>query len=130
MKKLFSLILVCPLLAWGHGVHETGQVQSQKGGVIQSLETIHVELVQVKNDLRVYIFDKDHFKIQDPQKYPARAQVIVPGKKAPEKLNLKKQDDYWWAQFDAKGLHRYTFEFIVEQGGHVDHVKFTVEPKH
>ena len=116
--------------AYGHGVHDSGNVKSQKGGIIRSLETIHVEFVSIGNKIQVYIFSKDKKpKPLATKDYPATAKVILPRGGAEKKIELTAKADYWEAEYDAKGIHRYTFEFYIEQGGHKDKLKFTVEPK-
>ena len=132
MKYLFfsAITFFSFNFAFAHGVHDSGGVKPQKGGVIRSLETIHVEFVTIGNNLQVYIFNKDKKpKPLATKDYPVSAKVILPRNGGEEKVELTAKQNHWEAQYDAKGVHRYTFEFHIEQGGHRDKLKFTVEPK-
>ena len=132
MKQIFFILTVMMSFqfASAHGVHDSGGVKPQKGGVIQSLETIHVEFVNIGKEIFIYVFNKDNPpKPLDTKDYPVSAKVILPRKGGEEKVNLEAKESHWVAKYDPKGLHRYTFELTIEQGGHTDHLKFTVEPK-
>ncbi len=129
MYFLISILSFNIVLA--HGNHDSGSVKPQKGGVIRSLETIHVEFVNIDDKLRVYIFNKDAKPKPMPTKdYPVSAKVILPRGGGEKQVDLIAKDNHWETEYDAKGVHRYTFEFHIEQGGHKDNLKFTVEPKH
>lgn len=111
----------------GHG-HGPSTFQPQKGGVIRSLETVHLEMLQQGKTVKVYIFDKTG-NPADTKKYPVSATATIPKKKAIE-LTLTPKKDHWEFAFDAKGAHRYLFELKIKQGGHNDKVKWNIEPKH
>ncbi len=116
--------------ALAHGVHDSGAVKPQKGGVIQSLETIHVEFVNMGKENFIYVFNKDSKpKPLATKDYPVSAKVILPKGGGEEKIGLEAKESHWVAKYDPKGIHRYTFVLTIEQGGHTDHLKFTVEPK-
>lgn len=110
----------------GHD-HGPGSVQAPKGGVIRSLETVHLELLSKGKTVTIYAYDTS-LKPADVSKFPVSATVTLPKKKA-EPLKLLPGGDHWTGEFDAKGAHRYTLELSIEQGGHKDKVKYTVEPK-
>lgn len=116
--------------SFGHGVHDSGHVKPQKGGIIRSLETIHVEFVSIGNKIQIYVFNKDKKpKPLATKDYPVSAKVILPRSDKEEKVELTTKPNHWEAEYDAKGVHRYTFELYIEQGGHKDRLKFTIEPK-
>jgi hypothetical protein len=110
----------------GHD-HGPAQVQAPKGGIIRSLETVHLELLNRGKTISVYIYDLN-LKPEDVKKFPVSATVALPKKKA-QPLPLVEKGDHWEAEFDAKGAHRYNFELSIKQGGHNDKLNFTVEPK-
>ena len=110
----------------GHG-HGPSQVQAPKGGIIRSLETVHVELIVKGNTLELYAYGLD-LKPMQVKAYPATATVTLPRKPA-QKVALVDKGDHWQAEYDAKGAHRYGLELAIRQGGHDDKIKFNVEPK-
>lgn len=110
----------------GHD-HGPGQVQAPKGGIIRSLETVHLELLTKGNQISIYAYDKD-LKEAAVKSFPVSATVTLP-KKKPQKIDLVEKGNHWESEFDAKGAHRYTLTLAIKQGGHHDQVKFTVEPK-
>ncbi len=131
MKKQILTILVSVLvstLALAHGVHDAGEVKPQKGGVLRSLETVNVELLQIGKEIRIYLYDKK-LKPLDPKKYKASAKAILPRKKGEAELKLRTGKNYWITKFDAKGVHRYSLVFFIQQGGHNDKLTFVIEPK-
>lgn len=131
MKNIIvALVLIFPLVSLAHGVHDSGSAKPQKGGVLKSLETIHLELVQMGEELRIYVYNKETPpKAEDVSKYPVSAKAVLPRKKGAKDLNLVPKKSYWATSFDAKGAHRFDFVLSIEQGGHKDDVVFTVEPK-
>ncbi len=125
----FALSSLVSSNASAHEGHDHGpaQVQAPKGGIIRSLETVHLELLNRGKTISVYIYDLN-LKPEDVKKFPVSATVTLP-KKKPQSLALAEKGDHWEAEFDAKGAHRYNFELSIKQGGHNDKVNFTVEPK-
>lgn len=131
MKQLIlAFILTLSVTSFAHEGHDhgSGQVQPQKGGVVKSLETVHLEMVNLGKEIRIYVYDKD-VKPQPTKNYPLTAKVQLPRQKQTQDLKLEVKDTYWTTQFDPKGAHRYDLILNIEQGGHKDAVKFTVEPK-
>ena len=109
------------------GEHGPSTVQAPKGGVIRSLETVHLELLSKGSTVQIFAYDMN-LKPADVSKYPVSATVTLPKKKA-EPITLEPKGDHWQAVVDAKGAHRFALEMNINQGGHDDKVKFTVEPK-
>lgn len=130
MSKILFFILTIGFAtnAFGHGNHESATVKPQKGGVVKSLETVHLELVQIQKELRLYIFSTD-LKLQDPDKYNISANVVLPRGKGKKDIIFKKQKKHLITSFDAKNLHRYDLIIFITQGGHKDRVVFTIETK-
>lgn len=127
---LTALLITTSYQARGHGVHDSGHASPQKGGILRSLESIHLELVTIDDEIKIFIYDKsDQLKPLDPKKYPASAEVVLPRKKGSEKLDLKQESDHWSAKYKAKDTHRYDLKFHIEQAGHKDTVTYTIEPK-
>ena len=130
--KILIIILTTLTFQWSfaHGVHDSGEVKPQKGGILKSLETVHVELVQLDNELRVYIFDKNKEPKTIPTgKHPVYANLKLPRVKKTEKVELINKQDYWSYTYTKKGLRPYKFIFSIEQGGHKDNLAFTIKPK-
>lgn len=130
MHKILLAIIICiSTSAWAHEGHDhgPGSVQAPKGGVIRSLETVHLELLTKGHEIKIYLYDTE-LKAGDVTKYPASLQVALPRKKL-EDLKISAQGDHWLASFDAKNAHRFDLVLAIKQGGHDDKVKWTVEPK-
>lgn len=128
MIAIVVALIVAPL-AFSHEGHDhgPGQVEAPKGGVIRSLESVHLELLTKGNTVFIYAYD-ENMKPDDVKKYPVSATVTLPKKKA-HALALMEKGDHWEAEFDAKGAHRYSIELSIRQAGHEDKVRYTVEPK-
>lgn len=107
--------------------HAPSSVQAPNGGIIQSLESIHLELLTKGNVLQVYVYNSD-LTPADVSKYPISAKIVFPKKKS-QVIVLTPNKNYWEASVDAKGAHRFTLEISIKQAGHNDKIKFTVEPK-
>lgn len=123
---LFSFGLVFAARAHeGHG--DIGSIQPPKGGVVKSLETVHLEMVNLGKEIRIYVYDKE-VKPQPTKDYPLTAKVQLPRKKGTQDLKLDDKGTHWVTQFDPKGAHRFDLILNIEQGGHKDTVTFTVEP--
>lgn len=128
-KSLGVLLLVTGLshVAMAHDDHGPSEAQAPKGGVLRSLETVHLELIVRGKMINIYAYSPD-LKPTQVLNFPVSATVELP-KRAPQPLSLADRGDHWEAEFDAKGAHRYKIELKIFQGGHNDVVKFTVEPK-
>lgn len=131
--KTISLVFIGLLFPWlvlAHGVHDDGGAKPQKGGVLKSLESIHLELVQMGEEIRVYVYNKESPpKSEDVSKYPVTAKVVLPRNKGSKELKLNPKKDHWSTTYNAKGIHRFDFVLNIEQAGHKDEVVFTIEPK-
>lgn len=137
-KVIVGLALIgLALKAGAHEGHDhgPGNVPLQKGGIMRSLETVHLELVYKDKSIEIYPFEnqtgsKGATKLNpaDPNRFPVSAVVELPKAKA-QTVELKPAGDHWAVSFDPKGAHRFTFILAIQQGGHNDKVKWTVEPK-
>lgn len=129
MYKYILVLMLLSLNALAHEGHDHGPsaVQPPKGGVVRSLETVHLELVHQGKTLNIYAYEKD-LKPASVAKFPATLTIALPKKKA-ESINLEDKGDHWETNFDAKGAHRFTVELAIKQGGHSDKVKWVVEPR-
>lgn len=126
MLKLIALIGMTVFAHEGHD-HGPATVAAQKGGIVRALETVTLELVTEGKTIRIYTFDKDT-KAAEVAKFPASLTATLPRKK-PETVKLEPKGDHWEASFDPKNSHRFDLQLAIQQGGHNDKVKWTVEPK-
>lgn len=135
-KFIFSLLLL-PFISAAHEGHDhgPGKVSLQKGGIMRSLETVHLELVYKDKTVEIYPFETQvdpktpsKLKSADVHRFPVSATVEMPKAKA-QSIELKPNGDHWTAALDPKGAHRFTLILAITQGGHADKVKWTVEPK-
>jgi hypothetical protein len=139
MRNLFSalVLLLFPLAGLAHEGHDhgPGNVPLQKGGIMRSLETVHLELVYKDKSVEIYPFETQvdpktpgKLKPAEVSRFPVSATVELPKAKA-QKVELTPSGDHWTASLDPKGAHRFTLILAIKQGGHDDKVKWTVEPK-
>lgn len=134
MKILLAALTFAAAQGYAHEGHDHGPstLQAPKGGVLRSLEEVHLELKTDGKKLSLYAYELDEksqkLVAADVKKFPVKATATLPRKK-PEAVDLSPKGDHWEASFDAKGAHRYTLEVAIKQAGHDDKVKYTVEPK-
>lgn len=137
MKKLIPALLV--LLAMtvrtaqaheGHDHDGPTTLQAPKGGVIKALEETRVEVTSKGKQLKIYLYDKN-LKPQPISGFKVTAQAQLPRSKKVEDLRLLPKENHFEAEYDAKGLHRYTLLLSVDdpKTGHKDQLSFTIEPR-
>ena len=135
------IIVICLFLLPGYAnahedhAHGPANVPLQKGGILRSLETVHLELVYKNKMVKIYPFNVQvdpkmpgHLSSMRTNQFPVSATVELPKRKAIP-LSLKDEGDHWTAQFDPQNAHRFTVFLFIKQGGHDDKVKWTIEPK-
>lgn len=127
MKKYILGLITLSCISFAHDDHGPSPVQAPKGGIIRSLETIHLELLTEDKLTQIYVYDH-HLKPSQTKLYPVSATVTLPKKKAVP-LKLTDAGDHWIGHIDAQKAHRYTLELAIKQGGHNDKVTWVVEPK-
>lgn len=131
MKVFFVVLMMLGGQVFAHEGHDGPvAVQAPKGGVIKATDDAYFEVLSKGKDLRIYAYDKD-LKPADPAKFQVTAQAQPPRGKKAEKVTLTAKDGYYQADYDAKGVHRYTLILTVKDG-HEDHghtLNFTVEPR-
>lgn len=141
MKKLILAIgLVFSLNALASGDHSHGDhghshdapgvVQAPKGGVVKSIESVHVEVVAKGQDIKVYLYSLD-LKPADVSGYKIKLTAEMPRTKKKEELVVKATGNMLEASFDAKGVHRYTLVVNISdpRHGHDDKLLYTIEPR-
>lgn len=138
MKNIFTSLLVLSALtfsavSFAHEDHDhdgPAAVQAPKGGVIKSLEDVHVEVIVKGKDVKIYLYD-EALKSVDVANYKVTAMAELPRSKKAEPVTLKAQGKYFEATYDAKGSHRYTLVLTVADPKHKhdDKLNFTIEPK-
>lgn len=136
MKGIGFLILfsVFPF-AFAHEGHDhdaPAVAQAVKGGIVKELEKTRIEVVNQGKALKIYLFDREAeastpLKVQG---YKVSAKAEHPRTKKQEEVVLKPMDTFFEAQYDVKGLHRYTLLLTVvdPRTGHNDKVSFVIEP--
>ncbi len=80
MRKLILIFTLASSFCWAHEGHDhgPGQVPLQKGGVMRSLETVHLELVFKDNAVKIYPFEtaidqkSSQLKSADPTDFRSR----------------------------------------------------------
>lgn len=129
---LISLVIFTSLPSYSHegDHHLPGTVEAQKGGVVRSLETVNLELIEDNNKLTIYVFDSNTpSKALSAKSYPVDFKIKIRNKKeiSPD---VKTEENHWSILYTApKGTHRYTLTMKIEQGGHNDTIKWNIEPK-
>ena len=128
MKQTILTLYFLSSIAFAHdGEHGVSAVQAPKGGVMKSLETVHLELINEGKKIKIYTYDTE-LKSAAVTNYPVSATVTFP-KKKPQVIKLIEAQDHWEVEVDFKNAHRYTLVLNIKQGGHDDKVKWVIEPK-
>jgi hypothetical protein len=131
MFKTIMMFVSLISFSYTHEGHDHGPatVEAPNGGVIKTLEEVHIEVIAEKGSstVKIYVYDTKMGKA-DLSKYPIKATATLPRGKA-ESLELKNKNDYLEYTFDAKKAHRYTLDLSIKQHGHDDKLSFTIEPK-
>ncbi len=114
----------------GHDHDAPAMVQAPKGGMIKSVEAMHIEVIAKKTEIKIYVYDKD-LKAMPLEGVVVTAQTKLPRAKKSEDLALKAMDGGFEANFDAKGAHRYSLILSVKdpRQAHADKLTFNLEPK-
>lgn len=132
MKTLLTIILlVSPTFAHeGHDHDAPTALQAPKGGTIKSLEQTNVEVTFRGKNLKIYLYDKD-LKPQNVKGYQLTAKAEHPRNKKTEDISLVAKETFYEAEYDGKGIHRYTLLLTVvdPKTGHNDKLSYTIEPK-
>lgn len=137
MKNIILLTLVVSALSvnnlsahQGHDHDAPTTLKAPKGGVIKALDESRVEVVSKKNDIRIYVYDKD-LKPAKASRFKIIAKAELPRTKKSEKINLVEKDFSFEGSYDAKRVHRYTLLLVVTDSKTdltVD-LTFTIEPR-
>lgn len=114
----------------GHNHDAPGLVQAPKGGLIKSLDSIHVEVVNKGKDVQIHFYGKDMNQV-DAEGIKVFAEVELPRVKSREKVTLKPSGQSLEYIYDAKKSHRYTLYLTVTdpQEKHATTLSYTIEPK-
>lgn len=134
MKQLIMTILflfVPSLQAHeGHDHDAPTTLQAQKGGVIKALEETRIEVTSKGKSLKIYVYDKN-LKPQSLAGFKVSAQALAPRSKKTDEIPLVAKESHYEAEYDAKGLHRYTLLLSINdpKTGHDDKLSFTIEPR-
>ncbi len=136
MKFIQKTIVTFALIGFSHAAiaHEghdaPGMVNAPKGGIIKSLDNIHVEVINKGKSVQIHYYDKD-LKPVDVEKYPTTAEVEIPRTKKKESVNLTKSGQNFEYSYDAKGAHRYTLFLTVTDPSikETNKLSYTIEPK-
>ncbi|MFN7906401.1 MAG: hypothetical protein ACK5P5_14565 [Pseudobdellovibrionaceae bacterium] len=114
----------------GHNHDAPGLVQAPKGGLIKTLDSIHVEVVNKGQNVQIHFYDHD-MKQVDAATITTTGEVELPRTKKKEKIALVKKDQSLEYTYDAKKSHRYTLHLMVKDPTQKspNALTFTVEPK-
>lgn len=132
MKKLFLTALLALGIAPAHaheGHNKTpGATAAPHGGMMKGTDSLYLELVGVKNGVKIYPLDHDS-KPLPVGDVKITGTFVIPRKTKSETVNFKAEADHFSAVIDAKGAYRYDLAVTVTHGGKSEKLKFTVEPK-
>jgi hypothetical protein len=135
MKIVFllgSLLLlsVAGLAHEGHDHDAPTTIKPVKGGVVKALDEAKVEVVAKGKNVKIYVFDKD-MKAAPSARFTILAKTALPRGKKEEDLALTAKENFFEAEYDAKGSHRYTLKLAVTDANikRTDQLSFTIEPR-
>lgn len=137
MKFLILLMtLTMPFLVFAHEDHDHGSPKDArplKGGLVQRLEEVHVEVVPRGNSVRIYLLDlkSEKAKSMNFADFTISAKAELPRAKTSSTLKLEAKDGYYETTYDAKGAHRYNLVISLahKPTNHADVLTFVIEPK-
>jgi len=114
----------------GHAHDAPKGVSAPRGGQIKEIENTYVEVVTKKNELKIYLYDKE-LKPLDAATYKVSATAQKPRAKKQEDILLSVKENFFEATYDAKGAHRYSLTLLIKdpKEAHQDKLKFNIEPK-
>jgi len=128
MTSLIFSLIFCLVASSHEGDHGPSTFQAKKGGVVQSLETVNLELVQAEGVLQLYAYDSKG-KAAKVSQYPVSGKIQLPMKKTVE-VKFEDKGEYWEIKYSPPAeAHRFTLELNIEQGGHKDKIPFTIEKR-
>lgn len=136
MKKMMMILAGMMLVTQismaheGHDHDAPGMVQAPKGGMIKTIDTSHVEVVNKGKTVQIHLYNKD-LKPADLAKYKVVAEVELPRTKKREPISLNKAGQNYEYSYDAKGAHRYTLHLTITEPeiSEASKLTFTVEPR-
>lgn len=137
MKKwILSLSFLVSSLVWAHGGHDhesAATSRSLKGGQVQRLEVVHVEVVPRGDTIKIYLLELQSEKPQSMNfaEFAISAKAELPRGKGATDLKLEAKDGYFETKFDAKGSHRFNLilSLVHKPTKHSDKLTFVIEPK-
>lgn len=131
MKQLSMILFTCLLMIFtkapAHDGHDHGAAtfQPPKGGILQTAQQGHFELVSQGNKIQIYVYDAKGTAKQT-KGLTLTTELELPRKKA-EKISLADKGTHWETDVDSKGAHRFTLKITIDDGKEKDYVKFTIE---
>jgi hypothetical protein len=134
-KMIFAIALCVSSFAFAHEGHDHDApgARALKGGQVQRIEVVHVEVVPHGNSVRIYLLDLNSTKAKslDFKEFDISAKAELPRGKGTVPLQLEAKDGYYEANVDAKGQHRYTLVLSLNHKPtkHADTLSFVIEPK-
>lgn len=125
-----SAIISLSQTAFAHEGHDhaPGVINAPHGGVLEETDRFAVELVTVKEGLKLYLFDHEMNSV-DLKGVQVEGKMTLPRNKKSEAVSFKLAKDHFEAKVKAKGAYRYVLDLSVTKSGKTDKVRFNVEPK-
>lgn len=128
LKSFFmATTLVFSNVSLAHEDHGPSRVEAPHGGAMRSLETIHLEMVHLNDDVKIYLYSKD-MKPKAVKDIPMTATLTLPKEKSLAFV-LKDMGNHWEGKYIGKDTHRYSIHLEIKQGGHKDKIEYTIERK-
>lgn len=114
----------------GHDHDAPTTIKAPKGGVIKALDESRVEVVYKGKSVKVYVYDHEG-KPAMASRFKIEAKAIMPRGKKEDVVSLQAKENFFEAEYDAKGIHRYTLKLDVTDSktGRTDPLTFTIEPR-
>jgi hypothetical protein len=131
MKKLFSTLVACSILALSALAHEghnktPGAIAAPNGGLIKGTKEHYVELVSAQGQIKIYVYTHD-LKAVALDQVKLTGEYALPRKGGKLPLNLVAAKDHFEAAIEAKGSHRFEVSLAVDFKGASEKLKFSVE---
>lgn len=136
-KNFWTLSFLClfaiPIQSFAHEGHDhdaPAVVTPRKGGIIKSVGKMNIEMVSKGDNLRLYFFDGS-LNPMPVAGFQLDAKAEMPRSKKTEKVNFIAKENFFEADYAAKGIHRYSLLLGIRdvKAGKQDRLEFTIEPR-
>lgn len=132
MKQTVLAIVASVILShfsFAHEGHDHGGGKAApNGGQLFGTKILDLELLTSGNTVRLYPLD-ENMKAVPTDQVQLVAKMKLPRKKETQDVKFSAEKNYFSAEINSQGAHRYELEIKVSYKGKTETVKMNVEPQ-